>query len=162
MIRLVLIDDQVAVVNSVAACLDNRNGFSIAGVAFTGREGIDLVARVCPDVAVVDAELPDCPGAVVTRRIVNGTGARVVCFSAYSMPTKVSRMLEAGALAYVLKTKDIDELVAAINAVSLGKPFIGNGLGHKTIEEFIANYPVNIGSLGFALTTRENHVIDCY
>lgn len=146
MIRALLVDDHRILREGVRALLENGRGeprIQIAAEAEDGSAALELLARVAPDVVVLDLALPGSPGLEVCRRA-RAAGARVVILTMHVSGEHVRRAREAGAGAYVVKGSGVGELAAAIRAVVAGK----SGPFPEVAEDPIAS-----------LTAREREVL---
>lgn len=133
-ITILLADDHTIVRQGLRALLSAEADFAVVGEADDGLAAADLVARTAPDVLVVDLMLPGLDGLEVTRRTKQScphTG--IVVLTMHANQAYVAAALRSGALAFVLKDSDRNELVAAVRAAArgeryLGPPFSGHGL----------------------------------
>ncbi|HXF36314.1 MAG TPA: response regulator transcription factor [Actinomycetota bacterium] len=90
-------------------------GFEVVGEVEDGAHVEEAVARLRPDVVLLDAKIPTVPGVEVTRRIVRGSsGAHVVFLSAYDDDRLRAEALAAGAVAYLVKGCPPEEIEEAI------------------------------------------------
>jgi len=103
---------------------------TVAGEAVDGREAIDLVRSLAPDVVVMDVMMPEMNGIEATRQIVTAfPGIKVLGLSLHDDKQIVDAMRAAGASAYVLKDHPFTELTRAIRAVVAGGSYFSPGLG---------------------------------
>lgn len=114
MTRVLVVDDDVALARALAINLRAR-GYDVA-VAATGREALDTLARVHPDVVVLDLGLPDLDGLEVLRGIRGWNQVPVVVLSARTTSDEKVDALDAGADDYVTKPFEMNELLARIRA----------------------------------------------
>lgn len=147
--RLLLVEDHVMVRQSIRAFLEGA-GLQVVGEAGTGVEAIRLAGELNPDLVVMDIHLPDMNGIEVTRRIRRyQSNARIVALTAYNEKAYQQALSEAGALAFVLKTAELAELLAVIQQV------IASDAPAQTTT---AEAPV---THDFRLTERELSVLMC-
>lgn len=120
-IRILLAEDHRMVREALRDTLGRVPGMAVVGEAGDGPAVLDLAARLSPDVVVLDIGLPKLNGIEVAERLRDaGSRARIVALSAYSDKRFVRQMLQAGAIAYVVKSTAGTELVRAIEAVVAG------------------------------------------
>jgi two-component system, OmpR family, KDP operon response regulator KdpE len=112
--RVLVVDDDVALARALAINLRAR-GFEV-GVAGTGREALDVLARLNPDVVVLDLGLPDLDGIEVLQGIRGWNDVPVLVLSARTTSDEKVDALDAGADDYVTKPFDMNELMARIRA----------------------------------------------
>lgn len=126
---ILLCDDHTLVREGIAALLRQRTDWSVVAQATDGREAVELAVRLQPDVAVLDVAMPGMSGteaAAAIRAIAPNT--RIVALSMFGDAMYRRAMLEAGALAYVLKNKAAADLLAAIDAALRGETYLSPDL----------------------------------
>ncbi|MFY1633000.1 response regulator [Solwaraspora sp. WMMB335] len=117
-IRVCLADDHTLMRDGIREMLSTDSGFTVAGEASTGPEAVAVCVRLRPDVLLLDVEMPGPGAAAVIRQVARAAPqTRVVVLTMHDDPDIVSELLEAGAVAYLLKTILRDELVAAVRSV---------------------------------------------
>lgn len=152
-IRISLAEDQRLVRELLAALLAREPDFEVVGEAGTGAEAISLVARLSPDVLVLDIGLPDVDGVEVARSLRKAQPAvKLLALSVHAERRFVQQMLKAGADGYVVKTSAFDELVQAIRAVVLGKLYLSPEITREALPDEAAEE-------GTALGSRERQVL---
>ena len=132
MIRILLVDDQKTVRESLRAWLEPVAGFAIVGTASDGHSAIEQVEILKPDVVLIDMEMPTLDGVETTAIICQKfLGVRVIVLSMHDEPEYVSRSLQAGATGYLLKNTPKKELIQAIEFVNRGYSQFAPGLVNK-------------------------------
>jgi len=120
-VRVVLIDDHALVREGTLQLLEQDPDVEVVGQAGSGEEGLRLVEKTRPDVALVDINLPGMSGLDFARAIVDRyTEVRVLIVSAYDDYAYVTEALEVGVGGYLLKTASGRELLDAVRAVAGG------------------------------------------
>ena len=121
-IRVLIIDDHPATAEGVRDLLQSRADLVPVGVATEGAKGLHLAETLHPDVVLLDLELPDQPGAVVTRQLQALDDAPpVLAYTAYDNAEHVHAALAAGVAGYVLKTTSLFTVAEAVRAVARGE-----------------------------------------
>ena len=132
-IRAVIIDDELIVRLALRPLLGD-GGIEIVGEASTGEAGVKSVLDQAPDVAMVDLNLPDISGIEVTRRIAAlAPASKVTILTASDAQRDVVESIQAGAIGYVLKRAEPDEIVSAVSRVAAGEPVLSSNIVVKLL-----------------------------
>jgi DNA-binding NarL/FixJ family response regulator len=122
MIRVVLVDDHAVLRAGLAQLLGASGDIEVVGTASDGREALSVVEEVRPDVVLMDLQMPGTDGVAATRSINEaGLGTEVLVLTSYSDGERIVAALDAGAVGYLLKDAEPDEVLAGIRAVSRGE-----------------------------------------
>jgi CheY-like chemotaxis protein len=112
-VRVLLVDDQVAFVRAMIGVVEETPGFDVVGVAASGEESIQLAEALRPDLVLMDVNLPGIDGLEATRRLRECAGSSpvVILLSTYDEDAGDGFVAESGAVAYVTKSSfDPDRL----------------------------------------------------
>ena len=121
MIRVVVADDHAVVRGGLDQLLATADGIELVGSATDGAEAVALVEALAPDVVLMDLSMPNVDGIAATREITaGGSPARVVVLTSMADDRHIADALEAGAIGYVLKHAEPDDLIGAIRAAAAG------------------------------------------
>jgi DNA-binding NarL/FixJ family response regulator len=117
-VKILLVDDHGMFRSGLRALLRDEKGFSVVGEASNGREAIELVKALAPDVVVMDLRMPNLNGIDTTRQVIGlRPGLKVIGLSASADERSTMEMLRAGAVGHVAKESAYEELVTAIRSV---------------------------------------------
>jgi signal transduction histidine kinase len=134
-VRVLVVDDNDAFRDSLAALLDGES-LEVVGQASNGREALDLVERLSPDVVLMDVRMPEMDGIETTRRVkALRPSIGVVALTGMEEQRSVRDMLVAGASGYVLKDSDGDDIVHAIRRAATGGALLSPEVTPTVIEE---------------------------
>jgi DNA-binding NarL/FixJ family response regulator len=161
-LRILVADDHELVRRGVRGLLRARRGWTVVGEAANGREAIEKANKLKPDVAIVDISMPDLDGLQVTRQIREAApDTEVVVLTMHESDQMVRRVLDAGALGYVLKSDLAAHLVKAVKNVSAGKLFLTPRVSDIVLKGFLktGNQPDLTGHSQARPTPREVEII---
>ena len=124
-IRVILADDHLMFVESLAEMLTERPEIDFCGCASDGVELLTLMAGARADVALMDVSMPG-PGwaAILSKADAHHPDLRVVALTVHSEPYVARQLLDAGAAGYVLKNNALRDLLTAINLASRGERYV--------------------------------------
>jgi two-component system response regulator NreC len=159
-IRVLIADDHIIVRAGVRSLLEGHDEFEVVGEAGSGWEAIELATRLQPDVVLMDIAMGDLSGLEATQEIKERTpNVNVLALTMYDREEFFFAMLKAGALGYVLKESEPDELLAAIRAVHQGEAFLSPSVTRAVLEDYLAQGTSQANSRYDSLTLREKEVL---
>ncbi len=120
-IRVVIVDDHAMLRAGLEQLLAGEPDLEVVGKAADGAEAVILVREVRPDVVLMDLQMPGVDGVAATREIVGEELADVLVLTSYSDAERIVGALDAGALGYLLKDAEPDEVLRGIRAVARGE-----------------------------------------
>jgi two-component system response regulator DesR len=121
MIRVLIAEDQAMVAGALAALLDIEQDIEVVGTSRNGREALDAVRTLRPDVLLTDIEMPEMTGLELAAAVrADGPTPRVVILTTFARAGYLRRALDAGASGYVLKDAPSSRLADAIRRVHAG------------------------------------------
>ncbi|HEX8122197.1 MAG TPA: response regulator transcription factor [Solirubrobacteraceae bacterium] len=155
MIRLLLADDHAVVRDGLRQLLANVDDLEVVATAADGEEAVALAAEHEPDVVLMDLEMPRLDGSEATRRIVAARAeTRVVVLTSFSDRERILDALDAGAVGYLLKDADPDELVRGVRAAARGESPLAPRAATAVLQARATRRPEP------ELTQREREVLD--
>ncbi|HZQ28968.1 MAG TPA: response regulator transcription factor [Acidimicrobiales bacterium] len=121
MIRIAVVDDHVVVREGLLGLLRNCDDMEVVGAAASGTAGVTVVENEDPDVVLMDLSMPGVDGVDATRAITtHHPHSKVVVLTSFSERERILEALDAGAVGYLLKDADPDELIRGIRAAAAG------------------------------------------
>ena len=120
-IRVVLADDHAVVRNGLEQLLSGVSDIDVVGTAADGAEAVEVVRRTRPDVVLMDLQMPGMDGVAATRQIVADGGPDVLVLTSFSDAERIVAALDAGAVGYLLKDAEADDVIEGVRAVSRGE-----------------------------------------
>jgi DNA-binding NarL/FixJ family response regulator len=155
MIRVLIVDDHGLVRAGLAQLLDNAEDIEVVGSAAGGREAIELAAHTRVDVVLMDLSMPGLDGIAATRALLErAPDAQVVVLTSFSDRRRILDAIDAGAVGYLLKDSEPDELLRGIRAAARGE----SPLAPKAAQELLAARREPPG-LDEQLTDREREIL---
>lgn len=120
--RVVLVDDHAVIRAGLAQLIATAPDIEVVGQAADGAAAIEQARALKPDVVLMDLQMPGVDGVTATREIVAaGLGVDVLVLTSYSDNERILDALDAGAVGYLLKDADPDDVLTGIRAVSRGE-----------------------------------------
>ncbi len=153
-IRLLLVDDHRIVREGLASMLRTQADMHVVGEASTGDEAIAQVAALCPDLLLLDLEMPGLDGIAVLERLNSDfPQVPVIILTAYGSDQRILDAVQAGARGYLLKEAGLDEVLRAVRVVASG----GSLLSPKITERVLGS--LRQGGITEVLTDRERAIL---
>jgi DNA-binding NarL/FixJ family response regulator len=121
LIRVVIVDDHAVLRAGLEQLLGGEPDLEVVGTASDGAEAVVLVRELRPDVVLMDLQMTGVDGVSATRQIVGEDLADVLVLTSYSDAERIVGALDAGALGYLLKDAEPDEVLRGIRAVARGE-----------------------------------------
>ncbi len=132
MIRTLLVDDHQLVRSGIRRILEDVEDIDVVGEAGSGEEALQLARQNRPDVVLMDVNMPGIGGLEATRKLLRvHPGVRIIALTIYMDEPYPSRLLEAGAMGYLTKGCDVEEIIRAIRQVNHGQRYIGADIARQ-------------------------------
>jgi len=162
-VTVVVVEDQLLVRRGIVELLEPEPAVEVVGEAADGVDALPLIARLRPDVVLVDARMPRLDGVELVRRLAAEQPAvAAVILTTFDDDEYVFGGLRAGAKGYLLKDTSPEELVAAITKASRGETVLGGPITARLVAELTKSplLPQPEPALpGETLTPREIEVV---
>jgi NarL family two-component system response regulator LiaR len=135
-IRVLIVDDHAIVRDGICALLATKPDIEVVGEAGNGREAVSKAQSLLPDVILMDLMMPEMDGIEAIRRIVaHRPGARILVLTSFAADDKVFPAIKAGAMGYLLKDSESEDLVRAIHQVYRGESSLHPKIARKLLQE---------------------------
>jgi len=173
---VLVVDDHELVRRGLLDLLGTADDLTVVGAAVDGEDALRLAEQTQPDVVLMDLSMPGTDGVEATRRLARvSPGSRVVVLTSFSENERIVAALEAGAVGYLLKDVEPDELLRGVRAAARGDapfspraarvllPRTGHDLSprERDVLRLVANgEPTRriAGQLGISRETVETHI----
>jgi DNA-binding NarL/FixJ family response regulator len=155
-IRVLVIDDHFVVRKGVCALLMDAEDIAVVGEGGDGREAVELARRLRPRVILMDLKLPELGGVEAIEEILaEQPEMGILVLTAYGLEGQVLAAVAAGALGYLTKTAEREELIAAIRRVGQGELYLPASLTRRLLTHLHSRSRI----AEEALTAREEEVL---
>ena len=135
-ITVLLVDDHAIVRAGVRAYLNAQPDLEVVGEAASGVEALQIVAELAPDVALMDLVMPEMDGVEATWRLRRvSPRTQVVVLTSFHEDEQIFPAIKAGALSYLLKDIDPQDLAEAIRAAARGEAVLHPGVAARIVRE---------------------------
>jgi two-component system, NarL family, response regulator LiaR len=135
-IRVLVVDDHTIVRKGIRALLAEIEGIEVIGEASDGQGALAQADALSPDVILMDLVMPGVDGIEATRQITAGKSSpRILVLTSFAGDDKVFPAIKAGALGYLLKDSEPEDLVEAIQQVHRGEPSLPPNIAKKVLNE---------------------------
>ncbi len=149
-ISILLVDDHFVVRSGLAASLSLEDDLEVAAEVERGEDALAAYRELSPTVVVMDLQLPGINGVEATARLLEeDENAKILIFSTFVRDDEVRAALEAGALGYVQKSAEREELLSALRQIAKGDGYIPDPLAERLAEI----------QLGPSITGREREIL---
>lgn len=137
-IKVLIADDHTIVREGICSLLESRDEILVVGEASTGKEAIEKVEALSPDIALLDISMPILNGLDATRWIRKDyPKCKVLILTMHENRETVRQVLQAGASGYVLKKSAASQLFDAIRAVSRGEAFFSPSISKMLLDDYM-------------------------
>jgi DNA-binding NarL/FixJ family response regulator len=165
-IRVLLVDDHVLMRTGMRSWLQSMSGVEVVGEASDGREALHQIAKIRPDVVLMDVGMPRLNGLDATVHVTKDfPRVHVLILSMHANEEYVLQALRAGACGYMLKDAEPEELEMALKAVSRGKIYLSPAVSQGVIDDYLRRVGASGGDSAPAtnepslLTARQREIL---
>jgi DNA-binding NarL/FixJ family response regulator len=153
---VVLVDDHAVVRSGLAQLLGGADDIEVVGQAGDGLEAVQLVRSTRPDVVVMDLQMPRMDGVEATKVILQeDPSVEIVVLTSFSDSARIVAALDAGAVGYLLKDADPDDVLEGVRAVSRGE----SPIHPKVARQLLSARSEGTPGSAVQLTPREAEVL---
>ncbi|MER5432089.1 response regulator transcription factor [Streptomyces sp. NPDC002588] len=136
-IRVLIADDQMMVREGFSVLLNAMPDIEVVGEAVNGREAVDRVRELSPDVVLMDIRMPELNGIEATREIVAADAtSKVLVLTTFDLDEYVYQALRAGASGFLLKDASARQLAEGVRVVASGEALLAPSITRRLITEF--------------------------
>jgi two-component system response regulator NreC len=159
-IRVLLADDHRILREGIRALIEDQEDMQVIGEAEDGQTTVKMVAKLNPDVVVMDIAMPLLNGLEATRQINRDYAhVKVLILTMHENEEYIRQVLAAGALGYVLKDAAARDLLGAIRSVYRGEAVLSPAITRLVIEDYLRWGDIRPEDTTDGLTAREREVL---
>jgi DNA-binding NarL/FixJ family response regulator len=160
MVKVALIDDHDLLRRGIKTMLESEPDIEVVGEAADGAQALELVEEALPDVVLIDVIMPLKDGIEATKEIKDAfPNMGVVVLSGHDERQFLFDALKAGASGYMLKTADLEEVVATVRSAAKGEAKLDPSLATQVLSEFQAYQRADVSDVYQPLTPREREIL---
>lgn len=167
-VTVVLVDDEALIRAGLRMLLDAEPGVTVVGEASDGQSGVELIARLRPDVVVMDVRMPRMDGVAATRELMSasyrdehGSPPGILMLTTFSDDTAVRDAVRAGAIGFLLKAAAPASLPEAVRAIANGDGWLDPTVTRGLLRELASRADLSWSTAADVgqLTPRELEVL---
>lgn len=162
-VKILIVDDHPMIRLGVRSILNNVEHLNVADEANNGREALEKLDKESFDLVIMDIKMPEMNGIEATEEIIKRhPNTKVLAISMFDEQRYIVKMLQAGALGYVLKNTGKNEMVNAINSVMAGESYFSQEVSTIMMSQFMTRGGISQTSEAksdVTLTKRETEII---
>src|SRR4249919_830504 len=155
--RIMIVDDHDAVRRGVRNLVETKPYYQVVGEAANGRDALELARESNPDIAILDYSLPELNGLDLAH-LLKKTYPRmeILLYTMHDREEVIMDVLRAGVRGFVLKSDTERHLIAALDALSIHRPYFSGAISDTLLDQFLESKPHAAAS---SLTHREREVV---
>ncbi len=162
-IKVIVADDHQLVIDGIRSLLSTVENIEVIGEALDGRELLNLLEKLHPDIILMDINMPKMDGMKATEQIREKyQEIKVLVLSTYDDVRLVREILKLGASGYILKSSSKDEMITAIRTLHQGGNYFSRELSDKMMRSMMQDGSLDSSReplLPVSLTRRETEVL---
>lgn len=157
--NIIIVDDHLIFRQGLTALISGQNFASVIGEASNGKEYLELLVHLKPDLVLMDIDMPHMNGVEATEKSLEMLpDLKIIAFTMFSDEDYYYKMIDLGVRGFILKSSGILELQNAIHQVMSGESYFSNELLRKIINRLGRKNKEN-PSESIALTVRELEIL---
>jgi len=155
--RIIIVDDHEAIRRGVRQLIETTPYYQVIGEAADGRLGLQLAKETQPDIAIIDYSLPGLNGVDLAHALTREVpSVRILLYTMHDREEIIIDALRNGVRGLLLKSDSGTDLIAALDALSLRRPYFSSTISETLLEQFLGSKPQPLAS---TLTHREREVV---
>jgi DNA-binding NarL/FixJ family response regulator len=160
-ISVFLADDHAIIRDGLRLILESQGDIRVVGEAANGRQAVNEVKKLCPDIVIMDIAMPELNGIDATAHITEDCPSiHVIVLSVFDTSEYIFKALKAGAKGYILKESAGEEVVKAIRKVQTGQHYLSQEISETVVTDYIKHRGTDEEKNPFkSLSKREREIL---
>jgi DNA-binding NarL/FixJ family response regulator len=155
--RVIVVDDHDAIRRGVRQLLEAKPNYQVVGEAVDGRAGLKIARETRPDIAIIDYSIPELNGLDLAHALKREIPRiEILLYTMHDREEIIINVLRAGVRGFVLKSDPEKHLLAALDALSIRRPYFSGSISDTLLNQLIENKPHPAAS---SLTHREREIV---
>jgi DNA-binding NarL/FixJ family response regulator len=155
--RILIVDDHSAVRRGVRQLVETKPYYQVIGEAADGRTAVELAQEMNPDITILDYSLPELNGLDLAHLLKRAhPRMEILLYTMHDREEIIMDVLRAGVRGFILKSDTESHLIAALDALSIHRPYFSNAISETLLQKFLETKPQPCAS---SLTHREREVV---
>ena len=155
--RIMIVDDHDAVRRGVRTLVESRANYCVVGEASNGREAMELAKESQPDIVILDYSIPELNGLDLSHQLKRASPRiEILIYTMHDREELIAEILHAGVRGFVLKSDTEKHLLAALDALSIHRPYFSGAVSETLLDKFLESKPHPTAS---SLTHREREIV---
>jgi DNA-binding NarL/FixJ family response regulator len=139
-IKVIIVDDHSLFRNGMKLLLNNAKEYQVVAEASNGKECLDLLKEMSPDIILMDISMPEMDGIMATQKALEmNPKIKIIGLSMYGEEEYYYKMIEAGVKGFLLKNSEISEVKTAIDTVYKGEKYFSQELLYNVVKNIKTN-----------------------
>ena len=155
--RIMIVDDHDAVRRGVRTLVESRANYCVVGEASNGREAMEMAKESQPDIVILDYSIPELNGLDLSHQLKRASPRiEILIYTMHDREDLITEILHAGVRGFVLKSDTEKHLLAALDALSIHRPYFSGAVSETLLDKFLESKPQPTAS---SLTHREREIV---
>lgn len=164
LIKILLVDDHPMIRHGIKALLNDVENLEVTGEASNGKEAIEQYKSGDFDLIIMDIKMPVMDGTEATKELVKvNPNVKILGLSMYDEHRFITKMLQSGAMGYILKNTGKEELIKAVEKLIAGENYFSSEVSNIMMSRFLSNKSEKakdtFANMNVTLTKRETEII---
>lgn len=155
--RIMIVDDHDAVRRGLRSLIETRPNYQVVAEAPTGRAALAMAKELEPDIAILDYSLPELNGLDLSHQLKRAyPRLEILIYTMHDQEEVIIEVLRAGVRGFVLKSDTERHLIAALDALSIHRPYFSGAVSETLLDKFLESKPRPSAT---SLTHREREIV---